>query len=89
MSIIEMEAKIREMRQLQALIAEAEAEIEAIKDQIKAEMGETETLLAGEYKVTWKAVTFTKLDTASLKKELPEIAEQFSVQTTTRRFNVA
>lgn len=51
MSIIEIEAEIREMRQLLALIAEveakikAEAEIKAIKDKIKAEMGETETLL--------------------------------------------
>ena len=52
MSMNEMESKIRELRQLQALIDEATAEAEAIKDTIKAEMGDAEELRAGEYKVT-------------------------------------
>ena len=36
MSINEMERKVREMRELQALIEEATAEVEALKDAIKA-----------------------------------------------------
>ena len=52
-------------------------------------MGESEELRAGEYKVTWKAVTSTRLDTAALKKALPDVAERFTKQTTTRRFCVA
>ena len=55
MSIHELESKIRELRQLQTLIEEAEAEAEAIKDALKAYMGDSEELRAGEYKVTWKA----------------------------------
>ena len=38
MSISEMEAKARELRQLQALIDEAQAEAETIKDALKAAM---------------------------------------------------
>ena len=49
-------------------------------------MGDEETLLAGAFKVTWKAVTSSRLDSAALKKSLPEIAERFMKQTTTRRF---
>ena len=64
MSMNEMESKIRELRQLQNLIEEAQAEAEAIKDSIKAHMGDSEELVAGEYKVTWKAVTSSRLDTA-------------------------
>ena len=56
MSIHKIESKVRELRQLQALIDEAEAEAEAIKDQIKAHMGSSEELRAGEYKVTWQTV---------------------------------
>ena len=41
MSINEMEVKARELRQLQALIKEAQAEAEAIKDAIKAAMGDS------------------------------------------------
>ena len=39
MSIYDVESKVRELRQLQALIEEAEAEAEAIKDAAKKEAG--------------------------------------------------
>ena len=89
MSINEMESKIRELRQLQALIEDAQAEAEAIKDAIKAAMGDSEALQAGEYKVTWKPVTSTRLDATALRKALPDVAERFTRTTTVRRFNVA
>lgn len=50
MSTTELEMKIRELRQLQQLIEEAQAEAEDIRDAIKAHMGEREELRAGEYK---------------------------------------
>ena len=89
MSINEMEAKARELRQLQALIDEAQAEAEALKDAIKAAMGDSESIQAGEYKITWKAVTSSHIDTAALKKALPDVAERFTKETTVRRFTVA
>lgn len=89
MSTHELEAKCRELRQLQALIEEAEAEAEAIKDAIKSEMGENEELRAGEYRVTWKGVKSARLDTKALKTALPDIAARFVVETTVRRFCVA
>ena len=89
MSINEMEAKARELRQLQALIDEAQAEAEALKDAIKAAMGDSESIQAGEYKITWKAVTSSRIDTTALKKALPDVAERFTKETTVRRFSVA
>ena len=89
MSISEMEVKARELRQLQALIEEAQAEAEAIKDAIKAAMGDSESVQAGEYKITWKAVTASRIDTTALRKALPDVAERFTRETTTRRFSVA
>lgn len=89
MSINEIESKVRELRQLQALIEEAQEEAETIKDAIKAHMGDSEELRAGEYKVTWKAVTASRVDTTALKKALPEVVERFTRTTTTRRFCVA
>ncbi|MCD8116865.1 MAG: hypothetical protein LUE21_07085 [Oscillospiraceae bacterium] len=85
----DMEAKVRELRQLQALIEEAQAEAETIKDAIKAEMGDRETLTAGEYKVTWKAITSSRIDTAALKRAFPDVAARFTKETTVRRFCVA
>ena len=55
MSINELEMKCRELRQLQALIDEAQAEAETIKDAIKAAMGTQEAVQAGEYKIHLEA----------------------------------
>ena len=89
MSITELESKCRELRQLQALIEEAQAEAEAIKDVIKAAMGDSEALRAGEYTVTWKPVKTARIDTTALKKALPDVAQAFTRETTVRRFQVA
>ena len=89
MSINELEAKARELRQLLALIDEAQAEAEALKDAIKAAMGDREAIQAGEYKITWKPITASRLDTVALRKALPDVAERFTHTTTTRRFCVA
>lgn len=89
MSTNEMERKARELRQLQALIDEATAEAEAIKDALKAAMGDAESVQAGEYKITWKTITSARIDTAALRKALPDIAAAFTRETTIRRFCVA
>ena len=89
MSYKELEAKIRELRQLQALIEEAQSEAESIKDSIKSFMGEDEELHAGEYKITWKPVTSARIDTKALSKALPDVAAAYTKQTTVRRFVVA
>ena len=89
MSIIELQAKARELRELQALIDEAEAEAEAIRDQIKAVMGDQEELVAGEYKIRWAFVKSSRIDAAALKAARPELYSRFLKSTETRRFSVA
>lgn len=89
MSTSEIISKARELRELQRLIEEAQQEAEAIKDEIKAVMGDAEELRAGEYKITWKSVTSSRIDTTAFKNSLPELAAKFTRETTTRRFVVA
>ena len=89
MCINELEAKARELRQLQALIEEAQTEAEAIKDALKAAMGDSEAIVAGEYRITWKPVTSTRLHAGALRKALPDVAARFTKETTVRRFCVA
>ena len=80
--------KITELMELKRMRDELDAEIQAAKDEIKQAMGDDDTLLAGPFKVTWKAVTSSRLDSTALKKALPEIAARFMKQTTTRRFSI-
>ena len=89
MSTAEIESKCRELRELQALIDEAQAEADAIRDALKAAMGTETELRAGEYKLTWKPVTTSRLDTKALKAALPDVAARFSRESTVRRFCVA
>ena len=89
MSTTELEMEVRELRQLQSLIEEAQTEAEGIRDAIKAHMGDTQELRAGEYKITYRPVTSSRLDAAALRKALPDVAQAFTRQTTTRRFCVA
>ena len=89
MSIKEIESKARELRQLLALIEEAQAEAESIKDELKSAMGDNDTMQAGEYKITYKTVTSSRIDTTALKKALPDVVQAFTKESTTRRFCVA
>ena len=91
MSTFELQDKVNEMRELRRMAEELDAEIAAIQDSIKAHMEATGTdeLTGADYKITWKPITSTRLDTAELKKALPEIAERFTKTTTTRRFVLA
>lgn len=91
MSMNELESKCRELRQIQNLIAEAEQEAEAIKDGIKAQLTAqgVDELQAGEYRVTWKPVSTTHIDTKAFQQAFPDVAQAFAKTTITRRFCVA
>lgn len=86
MSINELETKACELQELKRMREELEAEIGTLEDEIKAHMGEREQLIAGAFKITWRAVTSSRLDTTALKKALPDVAARFMKQTTARRF---
>ena len=88
MSNSEIITALSELQELRRMQEELTAEIEALQDKIKNHMGDQELLLAGPYKVSWKSVTTTRIDTTALKKALPDIAERFSKTTTTRRFTI-
>ena len=91
MTTTEMIDKVHELRELKRMMAELEAEIEAVTDDIKAEMiaQDVETLAGTDWKVTYKSVTTSRLDATALKKTLPDIAAKFMKQTTTKRFLLA
>ena len=86
-----MSAKVKELRELRRMQEELSGMIEAVQDEIKAIMTaqETETLTGADWKTTWKPVTSSHLDSTALKRELPEIASRFMLQTTSRRFVLA
>lgn len=90
MGTVELNSKIKELRSLRRMADELAGEIEAIQDAIKAEMTarNVDELAGDDWKATWKEITSNRLDTASLKKAMPDVAAAFTKQTTSRRFTL-
>lgn len=91
MSINEMDSKIKELRELRRMADELAAEIDSIQDSIKQHMDAAgvDSINGADWKVTYKAVTSSRIDTGALKKALPDVAAAFTKTTTARRFCVA
>ena len=91
MSTNEMTSKIRELKELKAFAEQIAEEITALEDMIKAEMTarNTEELTVDVYKIRWATVSSSRFDTTAFKKAMPELAEQYTRETTSRRFSIA
>ena len=83
-----IDSTMRELAQYTRIMEEASDTVDSLKDEIKRYMEEHETdiLIGNEHKATYKAVTSNRIDTASLKKDMPDIAAQYTKTTETKRF---
>lgn len=90
MSTVDMISKIEQLKELEALVREAEKEVEALKDEIKAEMTKqnTEEMSAGRYIVRWKSVTSNRFDSTTFKQEMGELYNRYVKQTESMRFSI-
>ena len=70
---------------------ETAAIIDGLKDQLKAAMqaAGTDTIIGAEHKASYKTVVSSRIDTAALKKALPEVAKEYTRTTETKRFTFA
>ena len=91
MSTVEITSKIEALKDLEALIEEAKAEAETLRDEIKAEMlnRNTEEMEAGQYIVRWTSVLSQRFDTTSFKKVYGDLYKEYTKQTASRRFSIA
>ena len=91
MSTTEITSKIEALQELEALIEEAKAEAETLRDEIKAEMlnRNTEEMEAGQYIIRWTSVLSQRFDTTSFKKVYGDLYKEYTKQTASRRFSIA
>ena len=80
--------KASDLMDLKNMIEELQNEAEALTDEIKAYMGDEETMMAGSWKVTYKETVSRRMDTAALKKVLGDALEGYYKTVTTRPFKV-
>ena len=77
-----------ELAQYNRLADEIAATVDGLKDQIKKYMEENniDTLTGSEHKATYKTVATSRIDTAALKRNAPDIATQYTKTTESKRF---
>lgn len=81
-------AKVQELMEIRAMVEELQAEADAITDEIKAYMGNEESMLVGVWKITYKETISHRLDTTALKKELGDALEGYYKTIISRPFKV-
>ncbi len=91
MSKNELVAKIEALNEWEAIMEEAKAEAEALRDSIKAEMleREVEELTVGAYIIRWTSVLTTRFDTTGFKKVYGDLYKTFTKQSAGRRFSIS
>ena len=89
--MVDINAIMAELAQYTRMAEEIAATVDGLKDTIKKYMEENqlETVTGYEHKVTYKTVTSSRIDTAALKRNAPDIAEKYTKTTKTKRFTFA
>ena len=87
----ELLSKIEALNEWEALMEEAKAEIEALRDSLKQEMLErgTEELECGQYILRYQTIVTNRFDNSAFKKLMPDVYKSFIRQCTSKRFTVA
>jgi len=86
-----LERLVKELAELEELIAECEAEAEEIKDTIKQEMLDrnVEELTVGTRIIRWTTTLTNRFDTTKFKNALPDVYKSFTKQISSRRFSIS
>ena len=91
MSMNELTAKVRKLKELKAFADELTMEITAIEDELKAEMTaqNVDEMTVDVFKLRYKTVTSSRFDSTAFKATHAELYAQYTKPTSYRRFSVA
>ena len=86
-----IENRIKKLRAIEAQQKELEAQAEAIKAELKADLEEkgVEELKTANFVLRWKEIVSSRIDSKALKATLPDVYRQFCRACTSRRFTIA
>lgn len=91
MSKNELVSRIESLREWENILEEAQQEVEALKDSLKAELTErgVEELEAGQYIIRYTNVLSNRFDSSAFKKIYGDLYKAFTKQISSKRFSVA
>lgn len=80
--------RIEKINALEAQKKELEAQLDSLKDEIKADMGELETKTVGNYTIHYTNVESKRFDTTAFKKAYENLYNLYTKATQSRRFSI-
>lgn len=86
----EMNKLVIEIKELEQIVAEAQAEIESIKDEIKADMdtqGKDE-IMTGTFTIRWKETKSRRFNGKRFQADHKDLYEAYRDEQTTKRFTI-
>ena len=85
----QIDNRVKKLKALECQIAELQAAADAIKNDLKNDLGDTEERQTDNFILRYKTVTQNRLDSTGLKNALPDVYKTFTKVTSYRRFSIA
>lgn len=87
----QIENRVKKMKAIEKQRKDLEAQEKALKEEIKRDMESKglEELKTKNFIIRWKEIISNTLDSKALKATFPDICEQFTKQSASKRFTIA
>ena len=87
----QIENRVKKLKAIEKQRKDLEAQEKALKEEIKRDMESKglEELKTKNFIIRWKEIISNKLDSKALKATFPDICEQFTKQSASKRFTIA
>lgn len=86
--LVGFDEKLRRREEILGFISELQAEQKQIEQEVKLFMKDNELADSESFRVSWKNIDSTRLDTRRIKEEKPEIYADYGMVSHSRRFEV-
>lgn len=86
--LVGFDEKLRRREEILGFISELQAEQKQIEQEVKLFMQDNELADSESFRVSWKNIDSTRLDTRRIKEEKPEIYADYGMVSHSRRFEV-
>ena len=87
-ALVGFDEKLRRREEILGFISELQEEQKQIEQEVKLFMQDNEFASSERFRVSWKNIDSTKLDTKRIKAERPELYEDYGKVSHSRRFEV-
>jgi len=84
----QLDNRMKKLEELEAQIKALEKQLESVKDEVKADLEEKneDEYNTGSYVIRYKLVSQKRLDSTSLKSDLPDVYAKYSKESSYKKF---